>query len=240
MAWARIDDDFPNHPKIVAAGHVCAMIQVRAICYCSRYLTDGIVPFGAVPSLLVGLPRLKGARNWPEMMTKHGLWEARNEGYFVHDYLDYNPSKHEVEEQRERRSAAGKVNANQRWRKRSGMPGMMATAMATATPSSMPSPTTSALPTRIGSGDAPIPIPSPNTKASVSSSEQRPAPEEEFRPRFPRETFNTDCQEPRWRGHCVSDVYVAAHPGAYPAINAEGTPKQCPHHRAIRAAGSSS
>lgn len=138
--WAKIDDKFPDHPKILAAGPICALLHVRAICYASRYLTDGFIPQEAVSGLLGGLEHLSvtnGAmgngtsadcRNaaeidWPEVMIRYGLWSrcgnavsnalgSSENGYFVHDFLDYNPSKKSVE--RERKQTKQRV---QKWRK---------------------------------------------------------------------------------------------------------------------------
>src|SRR3990167_4053853 len=44
-------------------------------------------------------------------MLKHGLWEARRNGYFVHDYPRYNPTKAEVMQARENKSRAGRIGA---------------------------------------------------------------------------------------------------------------------------------
>lgn len=156
--WARLDDNFPAHPKILEAGAICELIQVRAICYCSRYLTDGYIPAAAVPMLLTGLERigiLTGSMSgqdalhvdWPSLMVAHGLWHRVNKaqriGYTIHDFLDYNPSKKEIDEERNRKREAGLKGANSRWgRGNYPMAGAMADAMADtmapATGSSMP------------------------------------------------------------------------------------------------------
>jgi hypothetical protein len=135
MAWARIDDNFPDHPKIVAAGPICALIQIRAICYCCRYLTDGRIPIQAVPGLLTGLElvdiveaavgnmaslgRNASEINWPERMVAHGLWDVIEDGrcYLVHDFLRYNFAKSAIEKRRKDKRSAGKKGANIRWGK---------------------------------------------------------------------------------------------------------------------------
>ena len=102
MAWARIDDVFPECKKILdrpdanlrveaSVALILTALQIRAICYCNRNLTDGVLPAGAVPSILVGLD----PKGWPERMVEAGLWEPRDDGYsyIVHDFLDYNPSR---------------------------------------------------------------------------------------------------------------------------------------------------
>ncbi len=94
--WARFDDEFPDHPKVLAAGPLAGWLHVCAICYACRYLTDGFIPEGQIrrladvdePSLLVG--RLVSA----------GLWEVVRGGYQIHDFLAYQPSKAGIEHER--------------------------------------------------------------------------------------------------------------------------------------------
>lgn len=130
MTWARFDDQMYQHPKLLAAGAVAELIQYRAIQYCSRFLTDGFIPAGAVSQLLCGLEHLgfttsTGGRDvldvdWPAELVLHGLWERRRGGYFVHDFLDYNRTKHVVMAERHAKSVAGRNGARatnaRRWR----------------------------------------------------------------------------------------------------------------------------
>lgn len=116
MTWAKIDDHMPEHPKIVPAGPLALALQVRAICYCARHLTDGFLPALMVGSLTYDL----GNRDWPKVMTDAELWEydeARS-GFIVHDYLDYNPSKAEVQQTRAAWTARAKKGAASRWGRR--------------------------------------------------------------------------------------------------------------------------
>lgn len=117
MSWAKIDDQFPHHPKIVTAGPIAELLHVRAICYCCRYLTDGFLPSGAVSSILTGLEHVGlttggvpgmfevGSAaddiDWTVHMVEHGLWHPCKGGYQVHDFLEYNPTKQQVTAARE-------------------------------------------------------------------------------------------------------------------------------------------
>lgn len=117
MTWARLDDNFPQHPKVVTAGAICELIQVRAICYSCRYLTDGFIPTGALSALATGLEQILNAPIdvLPEHMVLSGLWKARRDGWIIHDFLKYNPSRAQVHKERERKSEGGKRGANARW-----------------------------------------------------------------------------------------------------------------------------
>ena len=52
MTWVRLDDGFAQHPKLLSVGALGVAMQVAALCYCNRYLTDGFVPAAAVENLL--------------------------------------------------------------------------------------------------------------------------------------------------------------------------------------------
>lgn len=116
MSWVKIDDRFPEHPKIVKGGPAALVLQVRAICYCARNLTNGFLPDGAVRPLLHDL---RGRGGLPAMMIDCGLWERVDGGYSVHDYLDFNPSRDEVVAARDQRSRAGIEGGRRSWRTRS-------------------------------------------------------------------------------------------------------------------------
>lgn len=98
MSWVRLDDKFPGHPKVKAAGKTAAWLHVAGLCYCAQHLTDGKLS----ESSLVGLGQFSGAqaRKLAERLVEVGLWERNGTGYAIHDYLAYNPSKKDVEGKR--------------------------------------------------------------------------------------------------------------------------------------------
>lgn len=110
MSWVRIDDQFPDHPKIVRAGPAAAWLYVCGLCYCARYLTDGIVPRGQVRRLAdIDDPAAAAAA-----LVGAGLWEETEAGYAVHDYLAYNPDRARVEAIRTARAEAGAKGGKQK------------------------------------------------------------------------------------------------------------------------------
>lgn len=99
MPWVRIDEDFYQHPKVVKAGPLGMAMQVAALCYCNKYLTDGFIPRAVLPTLL----NLDGT-SWElvvQDLIAAGLWEQVDGGYRIHDYLDYQPSRERVLTERE-------------------------------------------------------------------------------------------------------------------------------------------
>jgi hypothetical protein len=156
MAWARIDDRYCFHRKVLAAGNEAAGAHVRMIAYACLEGTDGIIAAGTA-MLIAGTPavldRLVAAR----------LLERTADGdYTIHDFLDYNPSAADVRAKRDalsqQRRAAGVRGAAARWGRDDGADGNLPSALPSA-PSSAPSSTSD------GGGHgktmAPIPIPIP-------------------------------------------------------------------------------
>jgi hypothetical protein len=106
MPWARVDDTAHEHRKFKRAGLEATGLYYMALSYCARYLTDGRVDFDwleeRVPS--------KGKRDkLLDTLVENGLFEPNGVGYVIHDYLEVNPSRSEVEGLRDKRAAAGKA-----------------------------------------------------------------------------------------------------------------------------------
>lgn len=97
MAWLRIDDRVRTHPKLVAAGPAAAWFWFCGICYCREHLTDGVIPRGIVATLA---PGVRGTKALADRLVAAGLWHVHPDGYEVHDFLDWNPTRASVEAQR--------------------------------------------------------------------------------------------------------------------------------------------
>jgi len=108
MAWVKIDDHFPDHPKVVSAGPLAAWLYVAGLCYCNRLLTDGFIPFSQVDRLSPHRAD-QDPRDSPfklaELLCGLELWTEGNRkgvnGYFVHDYRKYQPSRKNVLRERQ-------------------------------------------------------------------------------------------------------------------------------------------
>lgn len=133
MAWVRLDDHFDENTKLQAAGPLGVALWTCSLAYCNRNLTDGFIPKSKAHTLLDfdGLAMVDGMHGEDitgAMIAKKlvdvGLYEVVEGGYIVHDYLDYQPSKAEIEAQRqhvsEERSKAGQAGAKSRWDGKNG------------------------------------------------------------------------------------------------------------------------
>lgn len=110
MPWVRIDDQFPDHPKVVEAGPMAAWLYVCGLTYCARQLTDGFIPVAQVPRLVGG----PGVGRLAARLVSAGLWEEVPGGYRVHDFLIYNPSREQTLVRREIRASAGQRGGKQK------------------------------------------------------------------------------------------------------------------------------
>jgi hypothetical protein len=104
MAWIRLDDQIAHHPKFVKVGPVAAWLWVCGHSYCARYLTDGYIPQAALMTLGVSKPDAA-----VEKLVWAGLWEAADDGWRIHDYHDYQPTRETVEHTRQVRREAGRI-----------------------------------------------------------------------------------------------------------------------------------
>lgn len=96
MPWIRIDDQFPDHPKIAEVGPLAAWLYVCGLCYSGRMLTDGYIPQGQ-------LRKLADIDDIPPLVTallQVGLWETCDGGYRIHDYHEYQPSAEKIRAER--------------------------------------------------------------------------------------------------------------------------------------------
>lgn len=110
MPWVKLDDNFPDHPKITQAGPLAGWLFVCGLAYCNRLLTDGYIPAGQVRKLAdVDDPLALAGR-----LVDAGLWEVADGGYRVHDYLDYQPSREKAQSISEVRAQVGRKGGQQK------------------------------------------------------------------------------------------------------------------------------
>ena len=94
MTWIKLDDDSPDHPKIDGLSDRTFRWWIRGLCFASKYLTDGLLPF-------VFLRRVP--RSVQSELRKAKLWITRKNGEVeIHDYLEHQRSKDQVLRERAR------------------------------------------------------------------------------------------------------------------------------------------
>jgi hypothetical protein len=111
MPWVRFDDQYPIHRKVKPLSDSEMRFHIEAIFWCARNLTDGFVPAEDVSDVsAVRRPH----KVIPCLVARGLLHEAGHvcqspkcqpspggDGWMIHDYLDYQPSKLKVQAGRE-------------------------------------------------------------------------------------------------------------------------------------------
>ena len=105
--WFKVDDQLHSHAKAIAAGNQAMGLWVRLGSWCSAHLTDG-----KVTHEVVELYEQDGEH---EALVLAGWLEPNGaEGYILHDYLDYQPSRKQAEALKKTRAKAGRKGGSKR------------------------------------------------------------------------------------------------------------------------------
>jgi hypothetical protein len=108
MVWFKVDDGLHSHPKAAAASLTALGLWAVAGSWASDHLTNGDIPEHMIPSLS------RGAIELADELVSCGLWRRTRTGYRFHqwssdsDGTKRNPSRKEVEEERRKKSEAGR------------------------------------------------------------------------------------------------------------------------------------
>lgn len=127
MPWVRFDDQFTIHRKVKGLSDAAYRLHTEGIFWCARNLTDGFVPAADLADVATArrplrhVPELVARKSWHEagagcdseqcpagQHAAAGLTAA--DGWVIHDYWDYQPSKEKV--LRERKA---KAERQRRW-----------------------------------------------------------------------------------------------------------------------------
>lgn len=106
MPWFKVDDALAMHMKAFAAGNKALGLWVRAGSWSMQQLSDGFIPVGVVPAL-------GGDSKDAASLVGAGLWHEVEGGYQFHDWDEYQPTREQVEAEREKaRERMARVRAN--------------------------------------------------------------------------------------------------------------------------------
>jgi hypothetical protein len=87
LTWIKLDDNAPEHPKVAGLSDRAFRWWVRGLCYASRFLTDGLLPFvftRAIPQKTIN------------ELSVSGLWTLGELGWHIHDYVEHQSVKADV------------------------------------------------------------------------------------------------------------------------------------------------
>ena len=123
MGWVRLDDNFADHPKVIALSDKAFRLFITGLCYSNRQLTDGIIPYQIV-NAWVGDDPMKPS----DELEDQNLWERVGKGFMIRSYTEYQPTKEKVNKKRDearerlRRYREKQGNANETENKRHPQP----------------------------------------------------------------------------------------------------------------------
>jgi hypothetical protein len=106
--YIRVDVLLPSNPKVSGLGVASRWLLIELWCYCGLHLSDGFVPDAVW--------RKMGRSRDRQPLVANGFASRVSGGYQMHDYLEHQRSRAEVEEVSAKRSEAGKRSAEARAR----------------------------------------------------------------------------------------------------------------------------
>lgn len=101
MPWVRFEDGYLGSDKLKAMPTPAIALDMAGIIFSSRELRDGLLTLKDVQTVAAFV----GVREWrryAELLCSVNRWINRGRnGYEIHDYLEFQPSRDEVLAQRE-------------------------------------------------------------------------------------------------------------------------------------------
>lgn len=92
MTWVKLDDNMPDHPKIVGLSDYAFRLHLTALCYAARHMTDGVIDEKALRHCSAGVSRSSRMRAKNELLNAT-IWHKTRTGYEIHQFTEYQRSK---------------------------------------------------------------------------------------------------------------------------------------------------
>lgn len=101
MPWVRLDDRFPTHRKVALLSDRAFRLYVSALCWSSENLTEGKIN----DRELTLIARVRDMKKTAGELQSARLWDRVDDGWMIHDFLEYNPDRAKVKADREANAA---------------------------------------------------------------------------------------------------------------------------------------
>jgi hypothetical protein len=129
MTWHRVDDGFPDHPKVEKLEQMGHRVWSDALslwlvagCYCSKVGSGGVISRAKIRRLV---PRNRTLNRTIKALCDVGLWHEEEHGnglvYRFHDWGDCNPTAEEVAETKRKNAERQRKHRQKRSRERNAL-----------------------------------------------------------------------------------------------------------------------
>lgn len=123
MGWARLDDNFHDHPKLIGLSLEALGLWTKCFTWAHRHHGSSII-LGHLPEGLAQTFAGSRAAKLVKELEMHRLWDIEDGlgGWVIHDYVEYLPASERPSTSLEvsnARAEAGKRGAEARWGKAS-------------------------------------------------------------------------------------------------------------------------
>ena len=96
MSWVKLEDGFYDHPKVLATSNAAIGLYCKALTYCGKHLTDGVISAAIVTRFL------GGTDTETEELCRNSLWSRGAESFRITHYLTYQMSSKYVKKEKKR------------------------------------------------------------------------------------------------------------------------------------------
>lgn len=105
--WVKLDDGFFRNPKARAVGQRGRELYLASLCWSAANLTDGYIPRSAASQVGADAGiKAASVRSLYGRLSDAGLVHGNGDGWVIHDFLEFQPSKADTLVQRERHREA--------------------------------------------------------------------------------------------------------------------------------------
>jgi hypothetical protein len=114
MPWVRLDDHYFTHRKTAGLSKDAKLLDLAGMTFSAGELRDGVLTDKDIRIIAaqVDIENLKDCLHELELADR---WRRTPDGWEIHDYLDYNPSRAQILRDREagaQRAAASRTRRN--------------------------------------------------------------------------------------------------------------------------------
>ena len=107
MTHVIVDDQFPDHPKVIGLSDAAIAAWLRGLCYASRYMTDGFIA--------AQVQKKVGTKRACDQLVAAGLWDEADGGWQIHDYRIMQRTNADLDQIAKEKGKAGTLGNHKRW-----------------------------------------------------------------------------------------------------------------------------